>query len=173
MICGCRKRKFLAPDDGTISARARRLGSVVQSGQELFRLIRKDRLEWRAELPAADLGRVKPEMPVRPASKAWCRGGSAWWRQPSIRKRGMVLSMSRLAAPAAGASAGMFASGEIETGYADVMTLPQSAVLLRDGYSYVFRIDKESRVIQTKVGVGIRVGERVRHQRARRQGGGR
>ena len=57
--------------------------------------------------------------------------------------------------------AGMFARGEIEVGKAKVMTLPQSAVLLRDGYSYVFRLGQDNRVSQTKVATGQRVGERV------------
>ena len=35
------------------------------------------------------------------------------------------------------------------------------AVLLRDGYSYVFRLGPDNRVIQTKVGVGQRSGDRV------------
>ena len=47
-----------APDDGVISARLATPGAVAQAGQELFRLIRGGRLEWRAEVPAADLGRI-------------------------------------------------------------------------------------------------------------------
>ena len=44
------KTHVLAPDAGVISARAATVGSLAQSGQELFRLIRGGRLEWRAEL---------------------------------------------------------------------------------------------------------------------------
>ena len=39
--------------------------------------------------------------------------------------------------------------------------MPQNAVLLRDGYSYVFRLDNDSRVNQTKVVTGQRSGDRV------------
>ena len=39
----------LAPDDGVISARSATVGAVLPAGQELFRMIRKGRLEWRAE----------------------------------------------------------------------------------------------------------------------------
>ena len=42
--------KVLASDTGVISARAATLGAVVQPGQELFRLIRQGRLEWRGEI---------------------------------------------------------------------------------------------------------------------------
>ena len=40
-------------------------------------------------------------------------------------------------------------------------TLPQSAVVLREGFAYVFRLEGEDRVAQTKVVTGRRIGERV------------
>jgi RND family efflux transporter MFP subunit len=54
--------RVVAPDDGVISARTATVGSMAQGGQELFRLIRGGRLEWRAEVTAAELARVKPGM---------------------------------------------------------------------------------------------------------------
>ncbi len=42
--------RVLAPDDGVISVRNATVGSLTQPGQELFRLIRGHRLEWRAEV---------------------------------------------------------------------------------------------------------------------------
>lgn len=57
--------------------------------------------------------------------------------------------------------AGMFARGYFDLGKATTMTLPQSAVLLRDGFSYVLRIGPESKVSQTKVTVGRRAGDRI------------
>ena len=40
-------------------------------------------------------------------------------------------------------------------------TLPQSAVLLRDGFSYVFTVNEQSKVALRKIGVGRRQGERI------------
>ena len=54
--------RVAAPDDGVISARSASVGAVLPAGQELFRLIRQSRLEWRAEVAAADLARIKPGM---------------------------------------------------------------------------------------------------------------
>src|SRR5687768_3987431 len=48
----------LAPDDGTISARNALAGMVGTPGLELFRIIRRDRLEWRGELTATQLSRA-------------------------------------------------------------------------------------------------------------------
>jgi multidrug efflux pump subunit AcrA (membrane-fusion protein) len=54
----------------------------------------------------------------------------------------------------------MFARGEFVLGEQAVLTLPQSAVLLRDGFAYVFRIEG-SKVRQAKVETGRRQGDRV------------
>ena len=54
------KANVLAPDDGIISARSATVGTLTQPGQELFRLIRGGRLEWRAEVTAAEISRLKP-----------------------------------------------------------------------------------------------------------------
>jgi hypothetical protein len=57
--------------------------------------------------------------------------------------------------------AGMFARGEFETGQSAALTLPQTAVLLRDGFSYVFKLGADNRVTQTKVSVSRRSGDRI------------
>ena len=44
--------------------------------------------------------------------------------------------------------AGMFARGEFELGSGSGLTLPQSAVLLRDGFSYVFPVGADNKVRQ-------------------------
>mgnify|MGYP000641447449 CR=1 FL=1 len=53
-----RQTQVLAPDSGVISARSATVGAVPASGTELFRLIRQNRLEWRAEVTAAELPRL-------------------------------------------------------------------------------------------------------------------
>ena len=57
--------------------------------------------------------------------------------------------------------AGMFARGEFELDRTQAMTLPQSAVILRDGFSYVFLLKDQNKVSQTKVSVGRRLGEQI------------
>ena len=55
----------------------------------------------------------------------------------------------------------MFARGEFAVGSSSALTLPQSAVLLRDGFSYVFKVGADNKVAQTKVTVGRRVADRI------------
>src|SRR5512135_1018989 len=47
--------RIVAPDSGIISAANATVGSMSQPGAELFRLIRKGRLEWHADLTAEEL----------------------------------------------------------------------------------------------------------------------
>lgn len=160
-----RQTRIVASDEGVISARLATVGAVVQPGQELFRLIRQSRLEWRAEVPSADMQRIKPGM----VAVATPPGGSAV--QGHVRmvaptvdattRNGLVYVDLPASALSAGARAGMFASGRIELGQSQGLTLPQTAVLLRDGFSYAFKVSPQGVVTQVKVSVGRRVGDRV------------
>ena len=151
-----------AVDDGVISARSATLGSVVQVGTELFRLVRQDRIEWRAEVLAEQLARIRPGQParIRLATGGTLDGVvrmAAPTFDPTTR---MALVYVDLPEPDA-ARAGDFARGEIIVGAASALTVPESAVVLRDGNSYVFEVGGDQRVIQRKVTTGRRADNRV------------
>ena len=59
------------------------------------------------------------------------------------------------------ARAGMFARGEFELGATDALTVPQRALVVRDGFNYLFRLGADHRVSQLKVQTGRLAGERV------------
>jgi len=156
------KTSVLAPDDGVISARSASVGSLTQPGQELFRLIRGGRLEWRAELPSADLVAVKAgalAALVNPNGETV--KGTVRAVAPSVdpqTRNGLVY----VDLPVGSAvRAGMFARGEFELGRSQALTLPQSAVVRREGFAYVFRLEAGDRVAQTKVALGRQQGERI------------
>jgi len=154
--------QVLAPDAGVISSRSATVGAVVPAGTELFKLIRQGRLEWRAEVAANELAQIKPGQLVRvSAGSGAAVAGKVRMVAPTVdaaTRNGIVYV--DLAQPGA-IKAGMFARGEFDTGSSSALTLPQSAVLLRDGFSYVFRLGADNKVAQTKVTVGRRVGERI------------
>jgi RND family efflux transporter MFP subunit len=157
-----RQTQVLAPDDGVISARSATVGAVLPAGAELFRMIRQGRLEWRAEVAASDLARVKPGMgvSVTPAGSAPI-AGKVRMLAPTVdplTRNGIVFVDL---GPSRDARAGMFARGEFDIGTGQGLTLPQSAVLLRDGFSYVLRVGADSKVSETKVTVGQRLGDRI------------
>ncbi len=154
--------RISAPDDGVISMRGATVGAVAQPGQELFRLIRKERLEWRADVAATELVRIQPgqKVQVTPAGGS-AVAGTVRTVAPMVdaaTRNGVVF----VDLPAAGnAKAGMFARGDFSVGEREGLTLPQSAVVLRDGFNWVFQIGPNNKVQQLKVNVGARVGDRI------------
>jgi RND family efflux transporter MFP subunit len=160
----------MAPDDGVISARTATVGAVVAPGTELFRLIRKGRLEWRAEVTSSELGRLTPGTTaiVTAASGARLEGrvrniGPSV--DPQSRMALVYLDVKPLPGPASGSErAGMFARGEFNLGAVPTLTVPQSSVVVREGFSYVFRVNPDNRVAQTKVQVGRIAGDRLEVQ---------
>ena len=155
-----------ASDSGLISARLATVGAVVGAGSELFKLIRQGRLEWRAEVGANELYRL----PVGAAVNVAAASGSlvtgrvrtvAPTVDPQTRSGLVYVDLPSGPSRQAGLKAGMFASGEFELGSSPALTVPQQAVVVRDGFSYVFRLNADQRVSQLKVQTGRRVGERV------------
>ena len=146
--------KIVAPDAGLISARSATVGAVAGVGTEMFRMIRQGRLEWRAEVTAAELPRIKPGQKVVVRTVA-----------PTVDAQSRVALVYVDLPPALSANAplkaGMFASGQFALGESAALTVPQQAVAVRDGFAYVFRLNADGRVSQLKVTTGRRLGDRV------------
>lgn len=156
-----RNTKIYAPDSGVISARNATVGSIVSSGSELFRLIRQSRLEWRAEVVSADLPKIKTGMPVKvTAADGSSFNGKVRKVSPTvdIQTRNTLVYVDLPASSTA--KAGMFAKGEFLLGQSDALSVPQQALVMRDGFTYVF-IVKNNHVKQIKVQTGQRVGDSV------------
>jgi RND family efflux transporter MFP subunit len=158
--------QVVAPDSGIISARSATVGAVVGVGTELFRMIRQGRLEWRAEVTAAELARIKSGMPVIVRA---ANGGDVAGRvrtigptiDPQTRNALVYVDLPPALSANAPLKAGMFASGQFELGSSGAVTVPQQAVAVRDGFSYVFRVNADQRVSQLKIQTGRRLGDRI------------
>ncbi len=159
--------RVVASDEGIISARTATQGAVVPQGQELFRLIRKGRLEWRGEVTATELDRLKVGQTVAVTAGG---GGAIQGRLRMIGPTVDVTTRNALVyvdlpdAMRKGFRPGMFARGEFGLGSSSALTVPQDAVVLRDGFSYVFRATvsgNDTRVARVKVDTGRRVEDRV------------
>ena len=152
------KRDFAslrAPDDGIISKRLVQPGQVVMAGTELLRLIRRGRLEWRAELNETDLTRVQTGAIVRLQTS----GGE--------KVEGIVRAVS----PGLDAStrtgtlyvdlpnpgnlkAGTFLEGRILTSASQALVVPSTSLIQRDGHSYVYIVTADSTVQRVRVSSG-------------------
>ena len=152
-----------APDDGVISARSATVGAVLPAGQELFRIIRRSRLEWRAEVAAPQLARLQPGQSARVTPVGGeAISGTVRMVAPAVdvlTRNGLVY----VDLPAGGTvRAGMFARGDIEIGSGSPeLTLPQAAVLQREGFDYVLLVGPDFRVQQARVKLGRRAGDRI------------
>ena len=152
----------LAVDDGIISSRSALLGKVVNAGDEMFRLVRQGRIEWHAELDARQIAQVKPgQISHVTLPDGQVVTGHVRLVSPTLSadtSRGIVYVQLPAASPA---RAGMYGSGSIEVGQAGVMTLAESAVVLRDGKAYVFQVGKDNKVHQKEVVAGQRRAGRI------------
>jgi RND family efflux transporter MFP subunit len=156
-----------APDDGVISARTATVGAVVGNGTELFRLIRKGRLEWRAEVTSSELGRLTTGTTAIITAASGARlSGRVRTIGPTVDAQSRIalvyLDVNPLPGPAAGsARAGMFARGEFDLGAQPALTVPQPALVVREGFNYVFRVNPDNRVSQVKIETGRIAGDRI------------
>jgi multidrug efflux pump subunit AcrA (membrane-fusion protein) len=129
---------------------------VVSPGQELFRLIRQGRLEWRAELTSSDIGQIKNGMQ---ANLTLPDGSNVIGK---VRTTSPMVDMQTRNAivfvdiPAGSAKAGMFARGTFEIGKKEIVTLPAGAVVMKDGFAYVMQVGADGRVKQVKIQTGGR-----------------
>ncbi len=156
--------RVIASDDGIISARNATVGAVVPQGQELFRLIRKSRLEWRGEVTASEIGKLKPGLAVTvSATGVGSIEGRVRVIAPTVdaATRNALVYVDLPEAMKRGFKPGMFARGEFGLGESSGLTVPQDAVVMRDGFAYVYRAapvqGDTTRVTRVKVELGQRV----------------
>lgn len=134
----------IAPDDGVISARSATLGAVSAAGEELFRLIRGGRLEWRGELTAAQLSSaakgqlVELALPDGSTATAKIRDTA-----PSLDVQSRLGLIYADLMPGSNARAGMYANGKVVVAETPALVLPAEAVVIRDGRTYVVELADE------------------------------
>ena len=157
-----RQTQVKAPDNGVISSRTASVGAVLGLGTELFRLVRANRLEWRADLVSSELFRVKPGQKVRITATPQDEVvGKVRMVAPTVdqQNRTGVVYVDLPASAMGVLKPGMFARGEFEFGSSAARLVPQQAVVVRDGFQQVFVVGADQRVKLHKVGVGRRQGE--------------
>ena len=134
---------IVAADAGLITSRSVQLGAVVSVGTELFRLIRQQRVEWQAEISA----RYLPS--IRAGDIATIDGPDGRRIQGTIRlvaptvsvDTGRVVVYVSLPAEAC-PPVGLYVTGRIERGKTAALVVPEAAIVLRDGFTYVFTVDQ-------------------------------
>lgn len=140
-----------APDDGTITSRSVSVGQIAQAGTEMLRMLRQDRVEWRAEVPESQVARIKPgqEVEVTAVDGSMLKG-RVRMVAPTVQasnRTGLVYVdiTGGIARP------GMFARGQIAAGKGPGLLVPISSVVMQDGYAYVFVLKDGNQVERRRV----------------------
>ncbi|MBD9626350.1 efflux RND transporter periplasmic adaptor subunit [Ensifer sp. ENS06] len=153
---------IVAADDGLITSRSAQLGAVVSSGTELFRLIRQQRVEWQAEVSARYLARIKEGLTatiVGPGSQRL--EGRVRLISPTVSTdTGRAIAYVALPMQAR-PPVGLYVTGQIALETTAALTVPETALVLRDGISYVFTVGADRRVSRVRVETGRRDGGEV------------
>lgn len=157
-----RQTRIVAPDNGVVASKTATLGDVVNAGDELYRILRQNRIEWRPELDPRQVAAIKTGQSARIVLP------SGEQVEGTVRLVGPTLSTDTgraivyVSLPVdSAARAGMFGSGAIELDSKEAMTLPQAAVVLRDGRSYVYVVDSDQNVASRVVAIGRNRNGRV------------
>ncbi|XAH23766.1 efflux RND transporter periplasmic adaptor subunit [Xylophilus sp. GW821-FHT01B05] len=157
-----RYAEVTAMDDGVISARTATVGAVYGTGQELFRMIRQSRLEWRGEMTAVQLAQVQPGQRVELALPD---GSSAIAKvrqiAPSLDGQTRLGIAYADIGPGSAARAGMYVRGQVALPDSRAVFVPAASVVIRDGRSYVPKLLDGDRIGLQAVTVGRRQKDRL------------
>ena len=157
-----RQTQVKAPDSGVISSRSASVGAVVGLGTELFRQIRGNRLEWRADMVSSELFQIKAGQKVHiQAAAGGTVTGTVRMVAPTVDGQNRTGTVYVDLPPNAMSSLkpGMYARGDFEFGSTSASMVPQQSVVIRDGFSQIFVVQADQRVKLYKVNLGRRQGE--------------
>jgi RND family efflux transporter MFP subunit len=146
-----------APDSGTVTSRTVSVGQIAQAGAEMLRMLRQNRVEWRAEIPEALLSRIQiGQSATVTAVDGTTVNGKVRAVAPTVQatnRTGLVY----VDIVGGDARPGMFARGEIAAGKGPALLIPVTSVVMQDGYSYVFVLKDKNVVERRRVQqVGVR-----------------
>ena len=158
------RTEIVAADDGVISHRSATLGSVVSAGQELFRLIRQNRVEWQAELPLREVIWIDENTEVFIPSPWGDMLGNVRLIAPTASSQNRRIKVHvTLSVPdsAPELRPGILVSGFFNLGDRDALSVPATAIVENDGFSYAYVLSENDHVSRRKVTTGRRQGDRV------------
>ncbi len=152
----------VAPDDGVITSRTVTVGQIAQGGNEMLRMLRNGRVEWRGEAPETRLENLAPGQGVN----VMTADGTPF--HGTIRVVAPTISANDRTAivyvdlPAdERLRPGMFARGEISVGSGPAHMVPLESVVSADGYSYVFVLSEDNLVARRRIETGAVHGDSI------------
>lgn len=154
--------RVTAPDDGVISARNVSVGQIAQAGTELLRLLRQNRIEWRGEVPEADLPSLRVGQNVTITSVDGREHiGSIRIVSPTVNSNTHNGVVYVDVASDDALRPGMFARGQIEVSQGQALVVPLNAMVSSDGYHYVYVVGADRTVSRKIIETGVIQGDSI------------
>ena len=151
--------RVTAPVSGVISSRTVKLGEIPNRGTELYRIIRRDRLQWEPELTASQLSTVRTGMKTQVALADGHDVNGTVQRVTPVMNPGTQTGFAYIALESSPLlRAGMYANGRIVLGKHSVILVPSQSVVTRGGRSYAVTYRKGHAIF-----VPVTVGPRGAH----------
>lgn len=135
-----------APVSGLVISRSVTRGQIVQSGAELFRIVRDGRLELDAQVPETEIALVRSGQSATVSSDdVGAASGSVRIVTPEVDPQ-TRLGLARISLSSGGGlRPGMFARAEIDVGAQAAIVVPTQAILYRENRAGVYVLDGEGR----------------------------
>lgn len=143
-----------APASGIIYSKQGVVGNVVSAGTELYHMIKNGVIEWRAEVDASQSHLIKAgdlaEVTLPDQTKLT---GTVRTVSPSVSTDTARSIVYVTLKGSKTANVGTFVDGKITVGQNKAYVLPQTAIVMRDGRSYIYVVNDKnianSQVVET------------------------
>lgn len=150
-----------APDDGKILERNIELGAVPGTGVALFRLLRQHKLEWVAQIDAADLQRVKPGMDAHiNLADNKTVNGKIRSVSPQLTSASRLAKVRVVLDGTPELAVNTYTDGKILLGNQAAIVVPADCLVIKDGKTWVFRVNKNT-AEQVLVTLGRRSAQKI------------
>jgi len=147
--------EVVAPDDGVVTSRTVTVGQIAQAGNEMLRIMRNGRIEWRGEAPETRLTELATGQGV---SVLTADGtpfhGTIRVVSPTISANDRTALVYVDLPTDERLRPGMFARGEVAIGTGPAYMVPLESVVSSDGYSYVFVLSEDNVVARRRIETG-------------------
>lgn len=154
--------RVTAPDAGLITARNVSVGQIAQAGNELLRLLRQNRIEWRGDVPESELPALRVGQKVIVTSVDGREHiGSIRIVAPTVNSNTHNGTIYVDVASDDALRPGMFARGQIEVSQDQALVVPLASMVSSDGYHYVYVVNSDRTVRRQVIQTGVLQGDAI------------
>ena len=149
-----------APDAGTVLKRDVHLGEISSASKAMFTLARRGEFELQAQMPQADLLKMREGLRAQISYGGNKATGRIWRVSPQVESSSRLGTVRIKLDPGSSLRPGMFGEARVDAGDHRALTVPSESVLGEGGDYFVFKLDGTT-AVRTRVTTGVRTNQRV------------